>query len=53
MDEEHTPEKPYCDKLDCWCTNDSNYHAQITQPLLNDVDPDLYEYALETLAIGA
>jgi len=29
----HTPARPYCSRLACWCHTDAGYHARVTHPV--------------------
>jgi hypothetical protein len=51
FDEVHTPQKPYCPDMSCWCRTDVGYHDQVTS-LGDDYDEDQYDRMLELFGIG-
>jgi hypothetical protein len=49
---EHTDERPYCGDLACWCHTSVEYHDLVTMPLDSDVDMNLYDFAMDMMAIA-
>jgi len=52
FDAVHTPFRPYCGDVSCWCHNDVCYHAAVVLPLASEeIDAEVLSgfFGLEVL----